>query len=276
MRIPMVLLRQYFPKGTDLSVSTGHVLGREAGALEATGHKVISMPSANGKLDVALIKQALDDHAAAPHMVKPKMVYISNATEIGTIYSKVELQEISQFCRDKELYFLLDRARLGSALTSKNNDVSLQDLSELTDVFWIGGTKAGALIGEAIVINSPTTLDDFDFHIKQREAMLAKGRILGIQFLELFKDELFFDLSRKANGFTEKISSALIEKGYQLSVETNTNQIFPILPNNKMTELEQKFAFYHWGNHDEEHTIIRLVTSWATDEDQVDAFIKAL
>lgn len=259
-----------------ISANTGHVLGREAGALEATGHKVISVNANNGKLTDSLIQEALDQHSAAPHMVKPKMVYISNATEIGSIYDKTELQAISQFCRKNDLYFLLDGARLGSALTSKNNDVTLKDLAELTDVFWIGGTKAGALIGEAIVINHPTIINDFDFHIKQRGAMLAKGRLLGIQFLELFKDDLFFELSQKANQHAEKISNTLLEKGYQLSAETSTNQIFPILSNDKIAELEQNFAFYRWAKHDDKHSVIRLVTSWATDQSQLDNFLQAL
>lgn len=259
-----------------ISVNSGHILGRETGAIEATGHKVISIYSSDGKLNVTLLQQTLDDHNAAPHMVKPKMVYISNATEIGTIYNKSEIQAISQFCRNNALYFLVDGARLGSALTSRTNDVSLIDLADLTDVFWIGGTKAGALIGEAIVINNPDLAKDFNFHIKQRGAMLAKGRLLGIQFLELFKDNLFFELSKKANNFAEKISVTFINKGYQLSAETNTNQIFPILPNAKIEDLEKNFAFYIWGKHDAEHSVIRLVTSWATDDRKVNALIESL
>jgi len=272
----IVIAASLRPHEAIISADTGHIANREAGAIEATGHKIISMKSDDGKLNVDLIQQALDEHSEGPSMVKPKMVYISNATETGMIYFKSELQAISNLCREKNLFLFVDGARLGSALASKKNDVNLKDLAELTDVFWIGGTKAGALIGEAIVVNNPTVIEDFMFHIKQRGAMLAKGRLLGIQFLELFKDDLFFKLSEKANLHAEKLSKALIEKGYQLSAETMSNQLFPILPNEKVQQLENKFSFYIWKKHSNNHSTLRLVTSWATDEKQVDAFIKAL
>lgn len=264
------------PHEAIISSEIGHVLGREAGAIEATGHKVISMPNSNGKLDPETIKLALDNHSAAPHMVKPKLVYISNATEIGTIYTKSELEAISQFCKDNDLIFFIDGARLGSALCSSKSDVTLGDLAELTDVFSIGGTKNGALIAEAIVINNPEINKDFNFHIKQRGAMLAKGRLLGIQFLTLFRDDLYFDLAKHANAMAEKISAAFVSKGHELFDETQTNQIFLILPDILIEQLEKDFTFYVWNKHDELRSVVRLVTSWATDETKVDELIDAI
>lgn len=259
-----------------VSAEIGHINAREAGALEATGHKIIAMKTESGKLDPATVQLALDNHRAVPHMVKPKLVYISNATEIGTIYTKAEVEALSRFCRANGLYLFVDGARLGSALCSPINDLTLADLSNLTDVFYIGGTKNGALIGEAIVVNNPAINDDFYFNIKQRGAMLAKGRVLGLQFLELFKDDLFFELANYANGLSQKLAKALVDKGYGLAGEPQTNQLFPILPNTLIERLEKDFAFYVWQKHDAESSVIRMVTSWATDEDQVDAFIAQL
>ena len=195
-----------------ISAEIGHILGREAGAIEATGHKIISMKTDNGKLSTDDIQVALNNHSAVPHMVKPKLVYISNATEIGTIYTKHELEELYNFCQEKGLYFFLDGARLATALSCDKNDLTLKDLSKLTDVFYIGGTKNGALIGEAIVINNKTLNEDFPFHIKQRGAMLAKGRLLGLQFLKLFENDLYFELAANANRLSKKLSQAIVEK----------------------------------------------------------------
>ena len=259
-----------------ISAHTGHILGREAGALEATGHKVISVPSKNGKLNVDLIQRALDNHAFAPHMVKPKMVYISNATEIGTVYTKNEIKTISSFCKKNNLYLFLDGARLGTALCSIYSDITLEDLGILTDVFTLGATKNGALLGEAIVINDASIAQDFNINIKQRGALLAKGRTLGIQFLELFRDDLYFDLAKRANRLARKLSDALIQKGYKLKDDTQSNQVFPILPNSIITKLEAHFSFYPWEKVDDLHTSVRLVTSWTTDESKVDEFISLL
>jgi len=259
-----------------ISPDIGHVLAREAGALEATGHKIISMKTENGKLAPQAIQIALDDHRLVPHMVKPKLVYISNATEIGTIYTRNDLESLHKFCKENNLYFFIDGARLGSALCSKKNDVSLEDLSHLTDVFTIGGTKNGALVGEAIVLNNQAISDDFNIQIKQRGALLAKGRVLSIQFLELFKNDLYFKLATYANNIAEKISDAFVSRGYELLDETQTNQIFLILPNTLIKHLEQNFSFYVWSKHDEERSVVRMVTSWATDEDKVDELINSL
>ena len=259
-----------------ISATTGHIVMREAGAIEATGHKVITVPTDDGKLNTDAIQQALDNHAHAPHMVKPKVVYISNASEMGTVYNKQELQTLYDFCQTKDLYLFLDGARLGSALCCASNDLTFADLAQLTDIFSLGGTKNGALIGEAIVINNQALSEDFAFHIKQRGGLLAKGRILGIQFTTLFKDDLFFQLANHANSMAQKISQALLAKGHTLFADTQTNQIFPILPNTLIEQLQQQFAFYVWQPQDAEHSVIRLVTSWATDIEQVEAFIKNL
>lgn len=259
-----------------ISVDIGHILGREAGAIEATGHKVISVKTENSKLNPGAIEEVLESHSAVPHMVKPKLVYISNATEIGAVYSKSELEGLSNYCKKNNLYFFVDGARLGSALCSTKSDLSLEDLAELTDVFTVGGTKNGALLGEAIVINQSLMLDDFNIHIKQRGGLLAKGRILGIQFHELFKDDLYFKLAQFANDMAEKISCGFESKGHALSAETQSNQIFLILPNTLIKNLQKSFSFYVWSKHDADNSVVRLVTSWATDEAQVDALIEAL
>ncbi len=259
-----------------VAAQSGHIASREAGALEATGHKVIAMASESGKLSPATVQRALEEHAAVPHMVKPRMVYISNATEFGTVYSKDELQDLSAFCRDRALYLFMDGARLGTALCAKVNDVSLQDLAEFTDVFTIGATKNGGLLGEAIVINHGAMAEDFATHVKQRGALMAKGRILGIQFQALFQDDLFFRLARHANHMAQKLAQALVARGYELQFAAQTNLVFPILPNEVLAELQHHFALYPWGEHDSDHTVTRLVTSWATPEDAVERFIAAL
>ena len=259
-----------------ISAETGHIVVHETGAIEATGHKIISIKSNNGKLNTDDIQLALDSHSLVPHMVKPKLVYISNASEIGTIYTKRELQSLHDFCEEKGLYLFLDGARLGSALCSEKNDLTLADLSKLTDIFSLGGTKNGALIGEAIIINNQILNEDFAFHLKQRGALLAKGRLLGIQFVELFRENLFFELASHANKMSQKISKAIVKKGYELFAETESNQIFAVLPNILIEKLSEEFAFYIWQKKDEEHSVVRLVTSWATNEQKVDGFIDRL
>ena len=259
-----------------ISAKTGHIYANETGAIEATGHRVITVETTDGKLRVADVAQVLKEYGLRPHVVKPKMVYISNSTEIGTIYQKSELEALSTYCRSQNLYLFMDGARLGHALTAKNNDLTLADLAVLTDAFYIGGTKNGALLGEAIVFNRPTIAPEFDYALKQRGALLAKGRLLGIQFLELFKDDLYFRLATHANQMAMKIAQALEEKGYDALTKSTTNQIFPILPNDIISKLSQKYEFYVWKPIDANHSAIRLITSWATDESQVDQFISDL
>jgi len=261
------------PHEAVISAATGHINVHEAGAIEATGHKVCTVNTEDGKLTPEQIQGVLDVHEDE-HMVKPKLVYISNSTEIGTVYSKKELDTLHDFCKAKNLYLYMDGARLGAALESPKSDLEIEDLPKLTDVFYIGGTKNGALLGEAIVINNDLLKEDFRFHIKQKGAMLAKGRVLGIQFLELFKDDLFFEIGKHSNAMAFKISNSLKEMGYDFLGEPSSNQIFPILPNKLIEALLDKYTFYRWSKIDKNNSSVRLVTSWATDEIVVDSFIE--
>lgn len=259
-----------------ISAQSGHIFVHETGAIEALGHRVITVATDNGKLNVAGIAKVLQAYSLRPHMVKPRVVYISNATEIGTIYTKQELEELSAYCKAQHLYLFMDGARMGHALTAENNDLNLADIARLTDVFYIGGTKNGALLGEAIVFNSPELAPEFDYVLKQKGALLAKGRILGIQFLELFKNDLYFDLARHANRMAMKIAAEVTACGYTFLTESTTNQIFPVLPQALIKKLSEKYLFFEWKEMNEEYTALRLITSWATEEAVVDAFIEDL
>lgn len=264
------------PYESVISANTAHINIHEAGAIEATGHKINTIETDNGKLYPEQIKKVLDFHEDE-HMVKPKLVFISNTTEIGTVYKKKELEDLSNFCRKNNLYLYLDGARLGSAMSSVENDLTMKELSSLLDIFYIGGTKNGTLLGEAIVINNDNLKENFRFHLKQKGALLAKGRIIGIQFLELFKDNLFFQLGKHANEMATKIADEITSLGYDFLVPPASNQIFPILPDDLIEKLEKKYDFYIWrGIESENKSIIRLVTSWATKEEFVDKLISDL
>ena len=259
-----------------ISAQTGHIYTHETGAIEAVGHRVITVETSTGKLQAKDIQNVLNAYSLRPHVVKPKMVYISNSTEIGTIYNKSELVELSAFCKKHKLLLFMDGARLGHALTAENNDLTLGDIAQLTDVFYIGGTKNGALLGEAIVFNNSTLAPDFDYVLKQKGALMAKGRIIGIQFLTLFNEDLYFDLAKHANNMAAKISRFLEEKGYTFLTVSTTNQIFPILPKTIIDELRKKYLFYEWKNMDDQNSAIRLITSWATEETKIEEFINDL
>lgn len=247
------------PHEAVIAANTGHILVHETGAIEATGHKVISVQVNDGKLAIEHIKAAVAEHTDE-HMVKPKLIYISNPTEIGSIYNKSELHEISRFCRENNLYLYLDGARLGSALCSEENDIELPDLAALVDAFYIGGTKGGALMGEALVICNDALKADFRFHMKQKGALLAKGRILGLQFLELFRNDLYFDLAKHANKMASLLKNGIRSAGYEFLTHSPSNQIFPILPNWLIIKLQEKYSFYIWERVDENNSAIRLVT----------------
>jgi len=264
------------PHESVISACTGHINGHEAGAIEATGHKINTIVSCDGKIRINDIQKVLDEHAHVPHVVKPKMVYISNSTEIGTIYQKQELEELYEYCQKNSLYLFLDGARLGSALCASTNDLLLEDIARLTDIFYIGGTKNGALLGEAIVISNERLKEDFAYQLKQKGALMSKGRLLGIQFFVLFENNLFFDLAKHANKMAEKLTNAIKKENYNFLTESQTNQIFPILPNTLIEKLEKKFEFYVWKEIDTKNSAIRLVTSWATQENRVDEFIDEL
>ncbi len=264
------------PYQCSVSASTGHILNNETGAIEATGHKILSIETEDGKLKPSDIQTVLDSHRNVPHQVMPKLVYISNSTELGTIYQRQELEELSDFCRKNNLYLFMDGARLGHAITSEISDLSLEDIAKLTDVFYLGGTKNGALIGEAIIINNTSLQEDFAFNIKQKGALLAKGRLLGVQFLELMKNDLYFDLAKHANQQAMKIKNALLEKGTIFLSDTYTNQIFPVLSHDIIEILSEKFEFYVWKNIDEKSSAIRLITSWNTSDEAIQDFIKII
>lgn len=263
------------PHEAVIAPASGHIVQRETGAIEATGHKIITVPPENGKLTPASIQAALDANIHFPHMAKPRLVYVSNATETGTVYTKAELTAISDLCRARGLLLLVDGARLGAALAAPKGDLTLADIAELSDMFWIGGTKVGALLGEAIIISNPDLRADFDFHIKQRGALLAKGRILGLQFRELFRDGLFFDLSKHANAMAQTLSDGLKALGISFLADTESNQLFPILPNSLIESLKPDYGFFVWEPFDEERSVTRFVTSWATEKDQIHAFLSA-
>ena len=258
-----------------IAAETGHIATHETGAIEACGHKVITVSSNDGKLSKEMIEKILKIHNDE-HMVKPKLVYISNATEIGTIYTKDELASLYHYCKEKKLLLFIDGARMGSAITSDANDLELSDLVNLCDAFYIGGTKNGALFGEALVICNDILKEDFRYNIKQKGALLAKGRLLGIQFIELFKDGLFFDLAKHANEMASLLQEALVNEGYNLLIKSPTNQIFPIIPNSAIEKLRENYNFNIWEEYDENNTVVRLVTSWATDKDKVLSFIEDL
>ncbi len=263
------------PHEAAIAANTGHILVHETGSVEATGHKAVSVEVTDGKLKPGHIQAVLDAHTDE-HMVKPKLVYISNPTEIGSIYTRSELEQISDLCRDKNLILFMDGARLGSAICSEANDLELPELARLCDAFYIGGTKGGALLGEALVICKDSLKEDFRFHMKQKGALMAKGRILGVQFLELFRDELYFDLARHANRMAGLLKKEITAMGYSFLTDSPSNQIFPILPNGMIAELEKRYSFYVWSKADDSSSSIRLVTSWATREDAVLEFIEDL
>lgn len=258
-----------------IAVDSGHINVHETGAIEATGHKVVIADGIQGKITPEGIRKAVDIHTDE-HMVKPAMVYISNATEIGTIYTKQDLIEIRKVCDELNLYLFMDGARLGSALMAVDNDLTLADLPKYCDVFYIGGTKNGALFGEAVVIVNENLKENFRFMIKQRGGMLAKGRLLGIQFNELMKDNVFLDLANHANTLAQRIQAVCLEIGCELFVKTTTNQIFPIMKNEVLQELGKTYTYQVWEKLDDEKTAIRLVTSWATKEENVNQFIQDL
>ena len=261
------------PHESVVSAHTGHIFTNESGAIEATGHKIHGVETADGKLRPQDVQNILDAHQNFPHQLKQRLVYISNSTEIGTIYSKKELQELYEFCQNKNLILFMDGARLGHALTAETSDMSLADIAKYTDAFYLGGTKNGALIGEAIVINNPALQDEFGFHLKQKGALLAKGRLLGIQFEELMRDNLYFELADHANRQAMKIKEAFEEIGCDFLAETFTNQIFPVLSAKQIDQLSEKYDFYIWKKIDSERSAIRLITSWSTTDETVAGFI---
>ena len=262
-----------------ICASSGHISVHEAGAIESSGHKLLTLPSYEGKLKACDLSQYLKDFfndETSEHMVQPGMVYISQPTEFGTLYSKSELTEIYKICKDYHLPLYVDGARLGYALGASANDVSLEDLASLCDVFYIGGTKVGALFGEAVVVKDPKMLPKFFTLIKQHGALLAKGRILGIQFETLFTDELYFKIGKIAVSLALQIRKAFESKGFRCYVNSPTNQQFFVLPNEALDALQKEVLFELWGPRGEKETAVRLVTDWATSQEDVDKLIAIL
>lgn len=262
-----------------LCAVSGHINVHETGAIEACGHKVLGMPSADGKISANQVKEAAQAHFAEEgpeHMVQPKMVYISNPTELGTIYSKAELTALREVCDEYGFYLFLDGARLGYGLAAPDNDLTMSDIAALTDVFYIGGTKVGALFGEAVVIRNGELNKDFRYFIKQKGGMLAKGRLLGLQFETLMKDGLYEEISEHAIVLAEKLREAFERKGYSYLVPNRTNQIFVVMPDEHLDKLKDNFGFAYQQRIDETHSAVRFCTSWATTLENVEELMKTL
>lgn len=262
-----------------VSAQSGHINVHETGAVESLGHKVLSVPHKDGKLDAGQVEQLYLAHInddSFEHTVQPKMVYISNPTEYGTLYSRKEIEDLSSVCRKYGLYLFMDGARLGYGLAAPDNELDLPFVSQHCDVFYIGGTKVGALFGEAVVIANEELKKDFRYFIKQKGGMLAKGRLLGIQFETLFEDNLYMEISKHAIRLAEKLRSAFLEKGYPMLVENRTNQIFPIIPDAVLEKLGEKYGYCYQERVDETHSAVRFCTSWATLEENVDELIADL
>lgn len=261
-----------------VTAQTGHIFTHETGAVEATGHKAYSVHSEDGKLRPEMIQPLLDEYFD-DHMVVPKLVYISNPTELGTIYSKAELETLSAYCRQNDLLLYLDGARLGVALTCPENDLTIQEIANLVDAFTIGGTKIGLLCGEAVVLLNEKMNDHYRFHMKQHLGMLAKGFILGVQFetlLEGGSDSLMLRMAAHENEMAKRLRQGIQRAGGRFLLDSPTNQIFPIFPNDLLKRLSKDFSFMTWGKYDESHSTIRLVTGWGTTKEDVDAFLYAL
>ena len=262
-----------------LAATSGHINVHETGAIESTGHKVLAIPTSNGKLTAQQIDDAMQAHIhedGPEHMVQPGMVYLSFPTEIGTIYSHDELKAIRTVCDRYDLPLFVDGARLGYGLCSPECDLTLPQLTQLVDVFYIGGTKVGALFGEAVVITNEALKKDFRYSIKQHGGMLAKGRLLGLQFATLFTDNLYFDIAQHAIDEAMRIKSALQAKDISFLIDSPTNQQFPIFTNAQIGTLSQHFMLSLWQRIDENHTAMRICTSWATKPENTDALIRTI
>ncbi len=260
-----------------LCAETGHINVHETGAIEATGHKVLGLPSTEGKITAQQIHDYCQAHhtdVAWEHMVQPGMVYLSQPTELGTVYTLAELEAINETCRRWRLPLFVDGARLACGLAA--SDVTLPDLARLCDVFYLGGTKAGLLFGEAVVIANPNLDHDFRYLIKQRGGMLAKGRLLGVQFEAFLTDGLFLEIGRQEVAQALRLRRAFEEKGWPLFMDSTTNQQFPILPNEAMEALGREYSFEVWAKVDERHTAVRFCTSWSTSDADVAALIASI
>lgn len=261
-----------------IAVDTGHIAVHETGAIEATGHKVYVVPGVDGKLAPDAIRTAVRDHQTGTeeHMVLPRMVYVSDSTELGTIYTRAELQALSDTCRELGLYLYLDGARMAMALTAQGNDLVPEDFAQLCDAFYLGGTKNALLFGEALVIVNNALKPYFRNVMKQHGGMLAKGRLLGVQFAAILQDDLWLQTARHANELAQRLAAALTAMGVPLYAASPTNQVFPIFTNAQVEALRQDFSFEFIARVDENHSAIRFVTSWATRPEDVETLLEAV
>lgn len=262
-----------------IAAETGHVSSHEAGAIEFSGHKVLTLPSHNGKLlasEVATYIKTFYADGNYQHMVFPGMVYISHPTEYGTLYSKAELEELSKICKHYQIPLFIDGARLGYGLAAKDTDVDFPTIAALSDVFYIGGTKMGALAGEAVVFTKKNRPKQFTTIVKQHGALLAKGRLLGLAFDRFFTDNLYLKIGKHAIDLAEELKIILEEKGYSFYLKSPTNQQFIIVENTKLADLAKNVAYSFWEKYDDHHTVIRLATSWSTSREDVTALRNVL
>ncbi|MDY5595522.1 MAG: aminotransferase class I/II-fold pyridoxal phosphate-dependent enzyme [Oscillospiraceae bacterium] len=261
-----------------IAADTGHIAVHETGAIEATGHKVYVVPGVDGKLAPDAIRTAVRDHQTGTeeHMVLPRMVYVSDSTELGTIYTRAELQALSDTCRELGLYLYLDGARMAMALTAQGNDLVPEDFAQLCDAFYLGGTKNALLFGEALVILNNALKPYFRNVMKQHGGMLAKGRLLGVQFAAILQDDLWLQTARHANELAQRLAAALTAMGVPLYAASPTNQVFPIFTNAQVEALRQNFSFEFIARVDENHSAIRFVTSWATRPEDVETLLEAV
>lgn len=262
------------PHQAVISAETGHICVHETGAIEATGHKIIHVSSDDGKITPEDIRRVMFFHEDE-HYVLPKLVYVSNTTETGNVYTKEEFQGLRKVCDEYGLLLYLDGARIAMALTAERNDLALTDLPKCFDAFYLGGTKNGILFGEALVLTNPALTEDFRFLLKQRGGMMAKGRLLGVQFNEVFEDNLFLEMGAHANRMAKLLAEGIRAKGYEFAQEPQSNLIFPIFPKPLVEELSRKVMFERWGG-DENTAVIRLVTSWGTREEEIYAFLELI
>lgn len=263
------------PHQSSIAAETGHIAVHETGAIEGSGHKVCTIASPDGKLTPELVRAVKLSHPDE-HMVQPKMVFISDSTEIGTIYTKAELTALRKVCDELGLYLYLDGARLGSALTAETNDLTLADLAALTDAFYIGGTKNGLLMGEAMVIVNDALKADYRYMVKQRGGMLAKGWLIGMQFETVLQDGLYFDMARHANEMSARLRAGFEKHGIAFASVSPTNQLFPILPDAAAAKLREKYIFFNMGEGEPGYEPVRFVCSWATKAEDVTAFLADL
>lgn len=256
-----------------ISADVGHINIHETGAVEASGHKILDIATPDGKLTPELIQPVLAQHQDE-HWVQPKLVFISNPTELGTIYYKSEIETLAKYCKENNMLLYLDGARLAMSLTAQTNDIAIADLPKLVDAFYIGGTKVGALFGEALIIINDDLKNDFRFNMKQRGAIMAKGWLLGMQFEELFKDDLYFKLGMHTNNMAYLLKDIFEKAGFGFIAEPHSNQLFPILPNWLVEKISQKYTASIWSRPDNDHTCVRFCTSWATKEEAIISFGK--